>query len=66
MAIEGVLNIPNEDYGTTVSAVDVNLNGSQIGVVYIDGSGNLKAGSMSCVQNADGTLTPVMTGCTVV
>ena len=64
--IVGTLLIPNLDYGKTVSAVDVQLNGSQIEVVYLDEEGLLKAGSLSCVQNFDGTLNGAMSGCSVV
>ena len=69
--IVGTLLIPNLDYGKTVSAVDVNLNGSQIEVVYIDEEGLLKAGSLSCVYAWSDALSahvpvPVMSGCNIV
>ena len=68
--IVGTLLIPNLDYGKTVSAVDVNLNGSQIEVVYLD-AGQLKAGSISCVYAWSDALSahvvvPAMSGCSVV
>lgn len=68
--IVGTLLIPNLDYGKTVSAVDVTLNGSQIEVVYIE-SGQLKAGSLSCAYNYNTTtsafeVVPAMSGCSVV
>lgn len=67
--IVGTLLIPNLDYGKTVSAIDVTLNGSQIGIVYLDG-GQLKAGSISCVYAWSDALSahvavPAMSGCTV-
>jgi hypothetical protein len=70
MAIVGTLLIPNLDYGKTVSAVDVTLNGSMVEVVYLD-AGQLKAGSMSCVYTWNDATSahqanPVMSGCSVV
>ena len=69
--IVGTLLIPNLDYGKTVSAVDVQLNGSQVGVVYLDSTGNLKAGSLSCIYAWSDALSahvpvPVMSGCSIV
>jgi len=64
--ITGTLLIEGEDYQTAVSAVDVQANGSQIYVVYIDASGNLKAGTKSLVQNVDQTLPAAMSGCTII
>ena len=64
--ITGTLLIEGEDYQTAVSAIDVQANGSQIYVVYIDASGNLKAGTKSLVQNVDQTLPAAMSGCTII
>jgi hypothetical protein len=63
--ITGVLLLPNADYGKSVSVVDVHLNGQSIELTYIEG-GKLKAGSISCVQNPDGSLPAAMSGCTIV
>jgi hypothetical protein len=70
MAIVGTLLIPNLDYGKTVSAVDVTLNGSMVSVVYLD-AGQLKAGSMSCVYTWNAATsalqsTPAMSGCSII
>jgi len=67
--IVGTLLIPNLDFGKTVTAVDVQLEGSQVSVVYYEG-GQLKAGSLSCVYNWSDALSahvpvPVMSGCTI-
>jgi hypothetical protein len=63
--VVGTLLIQNADYLTTVSAVDVTLNGSQIELSYVK-AGLLKAGSISCVNNPDGTLPSIMSGCTII
>jgi len=63
--IIGTLLIPSADYMTTVSAVDVHLNGQSIELTYIDSTGKLKAGSISCVQNPDGSLPAIMSDCTI-
>jgi hypothetical protein len=70
MAVKGVLLIPNMDYGKTVSAVDITLNGSQIEVCYLD-NGQLKAGSISCVYSWSDALSgfvanPAMSGCSII
>ena len=64
--ITGTLLIPNADYMTAVSAVDVTANGQQIYVTYVDASGNLKSTSVSFVQNPDGSAPAAMSGCAIV
>jgi len=64
MALSGTMNIPGEDFGASVDVVDIDVNGSTVYVTYVV-SGNLKVKAYTTVQNVDGTLPIIMSGCTV-
>ena len=64
--ITGTLLVQNADYGLSVSAVDVNANGGQLYITYIDASGNLKATTTSFIRNEDGSASVAMSGCVIV
>lgn len=62
--ITGTLLISNVDYGTSVSAIDVGVNGSQFAVAYLDDSGNLKTAITSPTTVAG--INTAMSGCNIV
>ena len=64
MYITGTLLIPNEDYLTSVSAVEIDVNGSSFNISYIDSSGNLKAAATS-VSTTSG-VNNAMSNCSIV
>lgn len=63
--VVGTLLIQGEDYLTTVSAVDFDVNGQTLYVTYVNGDGDTKAKSMSIIQNVDGTLPVAISGCSI-
>jgi hypothetical protein len=63
--IVGTLTITGPDNLTTVSAVDLDVNGQCIYITYLDSSGNLKTAVGSIVQNVDGTRRVSMSGCSI-
>lgn len=65
MSVSGTFLINGEDYGSTVNAVDFVANGQQLYITYIDASGNLKCRQTSIMNNVDGSVPIVMSGCTV-
>ena len=62
--VTGTLLIQNEDYNTSVSAMDMSVNGSQFAIAYIDSSGNLKT-AVTSPSTVDGVNT-AMSGCNIV
>ena len=65
MYVTGTILATNSDYLTSVSAVNMEVNGQMVYITYIDSSGNLKAASKSFVTDANG-LPIIMSGCSIV
>lgn len=65
MPVSGTFLINGEDYGTSVNAVDLNANGQQLYITYVDASGNLKCRQTSIMPDVGGSTPVVMSGCTV-
>lgn len=64
MSLSGTMLILGEDYGSVVDVVDVDINGQTIYIAYVS-NGKLKVKADSIVQNVNGTLPILMSGCTV-
>ena len=64
--VKGKLLVSGPDYNTSVSAVNLEVNGQNFYVAYIDSTSNLKASYISIIPNIDGTLPILMSGCSIV
>lgn len=66
MYVTGTLLVNNSDYLQSVSAVDMYANGGTVFITYLDSNGRLKAGGQSLVQDTNGNVPTIMSGCDIV
>lgn len=64
--VVGKLLINGEDNLTSVSAVDITVNGSTVYCTYINASGNLKVKTTSCSYSNEGVVPVIMSGCSII